>query len=393
MARILVVDDDPVIVGFIEKVLKDKGHQVISANGGLEALGKVYAEKFDLAIIDVILPHIDGTRLLEAVKNHRPAAMVIMMSGQATLEVAIDAIKNGAYEFIKKPVRKDELEKIVDNALEEKRLMKNSGYIYKNHRRNNKASIKNGVLYSLTDSLFIAVSFYLGFVMQSAFFEKLELPFLITDSELLKMSLGLAFCYSFIYVLRRSYRPDLIASGRELVGQLWKNLTQSYLVFLAILFLGHNVHFMADRIGIGLGYLTGFLFLYANRFIIMPRAKSAFLREGRKNIVIVGSEKSAAEISKQIRRQPAAKNVLGYINDDLTLREGLGSNARLIASKEDIDKITITDDVEELYIAADTMSSGEILNLLDRFKGRKLKIVILGDKSEVISLADVVTSP
>ncbi|MEE9552852.1 MAG: response regulator [candidate division Zixibacteria bacterium] len=392
MARILVVEDDSILNDFITRVLKKKDHLVTSSVDGLDALGKIHSDKFDLAIIDVVLPHVSGTRLLETLKKHYPKTMVIIISGQANLESAIDSLRHGAFEFFKKPLREKELTKVVDSALEEARLMKNSGYIYKDKRRKDRSLFRSGVYYALTDSVLTTLGFYLAFLVQYFVFEKINHPFLMDSAELAQMSVSLGFCYVFIFVFKRCHRVDLIGSDKELLGHLWRNITQTYLLFLAILFMGKQVHFAYDRMGVGIGYVLGFIVLAVNRFFIAPVILSRFSKEGKKNIVIVGSGDKAAGLSRQIRRGSIDGNIVGYINEDFILRKGPDPNSKVIASLEDMDRVVITDDVRELYIDGDALSSTEILTVLDKFKGRKLKIVILGGRSESFHLSDVAST-
>ena len=383
MAKILVVDDDFAMQSFMVKTLEAAGYQISAASDGLEALGKIYAESFDLAILDIVLPHVSGPGLLDVIRKRSPRTMVIMVSGRADIDSTIDSLRNGAFDFIKKPLRKEDLEKIVQNALEEGRLMRNSGYVYKD-RRQDKSLIKNGILYAIFDSLLAGLSIYLAFLGQVHLFRILNQPLFMGQSELIQLGLGLAFCYAFSFVFKRSYRTDLISSGLELVGQIWKNITRAYLLFLVILFLTKDMNFTTSRLAIGLGYILGFLLIAANRFIIIPGAITRIRREGKKNIVIVGSGKPAARVTQQALRQPEPRNVVGYIDRDHSIKDSAGPNARIIASREDADRVILTDDVEELYIAGDAFSAAEVLNLLDRFRGRKLKVVVLGRTDEVL---------
>ena len=389
MARILVIDDDSILNNFIAGTLGRKGHRVTSVTDGLEALGEIYSEDFDLAIIDLILPRIHGSRLLEALKKHRPRTMVIMISGQADLEGAIDSLRGGAYDFIKKPLKREELEQAVENALAESRLMKNSGYIYKDGRREDKSMIRKGVFYAAADSALVALSFYLALIGQSILFTGSDRPFLFGDSELIKMSLGLGFCYAFVFVFRRCHRAGPIGAGRELLGHLWRNITQAYIIFLAAISLGAEFQLTGGRGAIGIGYVLGFAFLYANRFFIARGFISLFGREGKKNIVVVGTGRTANEVSRLIRGHSDSRNISGYIDNDPEPKAGADDRRKLITSSEDIDRIVMTDKVEELYIAADAFSPGEILDLLDRFKDRNLKVVILGGKDDIFRPADV----
>ena len=389
MARILVVEDDQFLNKFITGVLNDEGHRVESCHDGLDALGKIYSQEFDVAVLDVVLPHLNGTHLLEAFKKSQPNGMAIIISGQSDLDSAIESIRHGAYEFIRKPLKKDELLKIVSSALEEIKLMKESGYVYKDRRRNDKALIRNGILYAVSDSILAALAFYLAFLGQSAVSARLKLPFLLNNTDLVHMSISLGFCYAFIFVYKKCHRLDLIGTGRELIGHIWRNISMAYLVFLAILFVGKDFHVISERIGVILGYFLGTLFLLANRFFLVPNVLALFGKEGQRNIVIVGSGKSAADVSRQIRRRSVSSKIVGFINEDLAFKDGPGANSRLIASRDDIDRVVIASDVEELFIVRDALSTAEILTLLDRLRGRKLKIVMLGGQEESFHIADV----
>jgi len=389
MAKILVIDDDPAVKGFISKALQNKNHKVTSVSDGLEALGKIYSQEFDLAIIDVVLPRIHGTKLLQALKKHRPGTMVIMISGQADLEIAIESLRGGAFDFIKKPLRVEELEKVVDSALEEAKLMLEKGYVYKDSRRNDTRMIKKGIINAAAESILLGAAFFLAIVLQSLVFSNGDQFGVIGNTELIRMSAGLGFCYAFVFVLKRSHRVDLVGSGREMIGMIWRNLTLAYIMFLAFLFVGQEMHFSSARTWIFSGYLMGFLALIANKYYISQWVHSLFGQEGKKNIVIVGTGDSAREVSRQIQRQDSSRNILGYINDEFELRAGPDRHTRLIATPDDIDHVVITDEVEELYVVGEAFSSAELLSLLDRFKGRKLKIVILGGSKEDFRLADI----
>jgi FixJ family two-component response regulator len=388
MAKILVVDDDSAVRSLMVKTLEAAGHQICAASDGLEALGIIYAESFDLAVLDVVLPHVSGTGLLNVIRQRSPRTMVVMISGQADLDSTIESLRNGAYDFINKPVEKEDLGKTVQNALEERRLMRNSGYVYKDLRRQDKYSIKKGILYAIFDSLLAGLSVYLAFLGQLHLFKMLDRPFFMGQTELIKLSLGLAFCYAFSFVFKRGYRTDLIGSGLEFVGQLWKNVTRAYLLFLVILFLTRDMYFAAARLAIGLGYILGFLLILANRLVIIPGAMTRIRREGKKNIIIVGSGKPAARVTRQPLHRPEPGNAVGYIDRVHSIKDSAGPNARIIASHEDADRVILTDDVEELYIAGDAFSATEILNLLDRFRGRKLRVVVLGPTDEASHQAE-----
>ncbi len=378
MAKILVVNDDLAMQCFMAEILEAAGHRIFTASDGLEALGKIYAESFDLAILDVDLPRVSGVGLLDVIRKRSPRTMVVMVTDKADFDSTIESLRNGAYDLIKKPLNKDDFKKIVQDALEEGRLMRNSGYIYKDHRRQDKSLIKSGILYAIFDSLLVGFSVYLAFLGQIHLFRMLNQPLYMGQSELIMMSLGLTFCFAFVFVFKRSHRVDLLGSRWELAGQIWKNITGSFLLFTAILFLTTDINFAAGRIAIGLGYILAILLVLAGRLIVIPGAITRFKREGKKNIVIVGAGQPAARVTRQTRQRPEHRIGIEYIDREYFVKEGAGPKARVIASREDAESVVLADDIEELHIAGDALSAVEILNLLDRFRGRKLRVVIMG---------------
>ncbi len=389
MARILLAEDEPILNKLITRILEDAGHQVVSCGDGLEALGRIYSENFDLAVLDVVLPHIHGTRLLESFRKRQPKSMVILISGQAALDAALEAVRFGAYEFIKKPFRQDELLNVVDSALNESRLMGDSGYVYKDGRRQDKSLARNGFSYAISDSILAALAFFLAFLGQAVISEKLNLPFLLNTTELLQMSLSLGFCYAFVFVYKKCHRVDLIGNGRDLAKHIWRNISIAYVIFLAILFAGKDYHVASERMGVLFAYALGTVFLMANRYVLIANFMSLFAKEGGKNIIIVDPGKSAFDISRQIGRQSGSKRIIGFLDKNLALRDGPGANARLIASKDDVDRAVIADDVDELYISGEALSSADLIALLDKLRGRKLKIVMPGVQRESFQLADI----
>ncbi len=389
MANILVVEDDFAVQSCMVRVLEAEGHRISAVSDGLEALGKIYSQSYDLAILSVVLPHVSGAGLLDAIRKRSPRTMVVMVSGQADRESTIESLSNGAYDYIKKPLKEGDLEKIVRNALEEGRLMRNSAYIYKDSRRQDKSSIKSGIRYAIFDSLLAGFSIYLAFLGQIQLFRALDQPLLMGHSEFIQMALGLTFCYAFWFVFHRNYRVDLPGSGRELASRIWKNITGAYLLFAALLFLTRNINFAGSKIAVGLGYILGFLLILTIRLIIIPGAITRFQREGRKDIIFVSSGKPAAGVTEQALHQDMPGIRHGHIGRDHTVGKGIPPNAIVITSREDADRLVLTDDIEELYIAGDALSAVEVMNLLDRFRGRKLKVVLMSRTDDVLQRARI----
>jgi two-component system nitrogen regulation response regulator NtrX len=124
MARILVVDDEENIINSITPILKDEGHVVFSGQTGEDAMLSLKNNEFDLIILDVWLPDVDGTELLARIKKLYPEVAVIMISGHGSIDIAVKSTRNGAFDFLEKPPSLDRLITSVDNALEQARLRK-----------------------------------------------------------------------------------------------------------------------------------------------------------------------------------------------------------------------------------------------------------------------------
>lgn len=124
MGKILVVDDEQSMRDFLAIMLKKEGHEVSTAENGRDALKAVQAEIFDLVVTDVKMPGADGIEVLKTIKDISPETVVIMITAFATAETAIEAMKLGAYDYIIKPFKVDEIKLIINNSLEKRRLRK-----------------------------------------------------------------------------------------------------------------------------------------------------------------------------------------------------------------------------------------------------------------------------
>jgi len=123
MAKILIVDDDLNTCQSLAGVLSKEGHQVFEAHSGKEALEKIRSQEVELAIIDLMMPGMNGLEFFQTLKALRPEVIALMISAQATVEVAVSAIKGGIYDFITKPFRLGEIKKAVTKALEAQTLL------------------------------------------------------------------------------------------------------------------------------------------------------------------------------------------------------------------------------------------------------------------------------
>ena len=117
MTRILVVDDDLSMREFLELMLAREGYEVRVAPGGAEALDLAARQTFDLVISDIRMKYVDGIEVLKGVKNINLDTVVILISAFATVETAVAAMKEGAYDFIPKPFRIEELKAVIKRAV------------------------------------------------------------------------------------------------------------------------------------------------------------------------------------------------------------------------------------------------------------------------------------
>jgi len=123
-ARILVVDDDKHLADNLVEYLVKLGYQATAAYGGREAVSHFEKEGFHLVITDLMMPEMSGLEVLEAVKALDPQVIVLVITGYGTIESAVAAIKKGAYDFIPKPFKMNELEVVIGRALERHALFR-----------------------------------------------------------------------------------------------------------------------------------------------------------------------------------------------------------------------------------------------------------------------------
>lgn len=121
-AHILVVEDEDSFRRLLENRFARKGFQVVAAAGGEDALHIAQENPFDLALVDIRLPDMNGIQVLQALRKLEPAPEVLMMTGHGTIETAIEAMRQGAYHYLTKPLDLKELELVLDRALEKRKL-------------------------------------------------------------------------------------------------------------------------------------------------------------------------------------------------------------------------------------------------------------------------------
>ena len=128
-ARVLIVDDEKSMRDLLSITLEKEGYDVASATGGEAAIEMLHRDSVDVVITDLRMPKVDGLQVLRAAKEISPDTTVIMITAVASTESAVEAMKLGAYDYITKPFKLDEVNLIVRNALERKRLRDENLYL------------------------------------------------------------------------------------------------------------------------------------------------------------------------------------------------------------------------------------------------------------------------
>lgn len=124
MTKILVVDDEKITLKNLEHILKKEGYEVIATESGIEALKLIESKQFDIVLTDIKMEKVDGFEILKKCRTLYPDTEVIMITGYATVENAVEAMKQGAFYYISKPFKLDMIRKIVKEASEKINLKK-----------------------------------------------------------------------------------------------------------------------------------------------------------------------------------------------------------------------------------------------------------------------------
>jgi len=122
--KILVADDEQSMREFLDIMLKKEGYKVSLASNGEEVVKLMDDDLFDLVLLDIRMPKLDGISTLKKIKAIAPETVVIMITAYASADTAIKAMKEGAYDYITKPFKVEEIKLIINNALEKKNLQK-----------------------------------------------------------------------------------------------------------------------------------------------------------------------------------------------------------------------------------------------------------------------------
>ncbi len=121
-ANILIVDDESVVRDSLGKWFSEEGYNVETAGSAKDALLKLPVERWDLALLDIKMPGMDGLELQRKIREAHPEIIILIMTGYASVETAVQALKDGAYDYITKPFDPDDLTHVIQKALEHYRM-------------------------------------------------------------------------------------------------------------------------------------------------------------------------------------------------------------------------------------------------------------------------------
>jgi len=129
LKRILVVDDEPMIVSLLSTILREKGWDVSEARSGTDGIDQLDRVRFDVILTDLVMPGDSGIDLLRAAKEIHPDIEVILMTGYANADTAIEAMRNGAFHYIMKPLKTDEVVHLVEKAYSQRQLQRENQFL------------------------------------------------------------------------------------------------------------------------------------------------------------------------------------------------------------------------------------------------------------------------
>jgi EAL domain-containing protein (putative c-di-GMP-specific phosphodiesterase class I) len=115
-ARVLLVDDEPAITRSLGRCLRADGYEVVTCNDAAQAAALVAASRFDVIVSDICMPEVNGLSLLRAIRAGDPDVPVLFLTGSPTLDTAVEALEQGAYRYLVKPIMPDELSEVVGRA-------------------------------------------------------------------------------------------------------------------------------------------------------------------------------------------------------------------------------------------------------------------------------------
>jgi two-component system response regulator AtoC len=129
LKRVLVVDDEPMIVTLLATILRERGWDVTEARSGTDGIDQLDRVRFDVILTDLVMPGESGIDLLRSAKEIHPDVEVILMTGYATADTAIEAMRNGAFHYIMKPLKNEEVVNLVEKAYSQRQLQRENQFL------------------------------------------------------------------------------------------------------------------------------------------------------------------------------------------------------------------------------------------------------------------------
>jgi len=152
--KVLVVDDDPMVASVSEKALTKNGYDVVTAATGEDALDQLASQQFDAAVIDLVLPGVGGMEVVAAAHEAYPQIVVVIITGYASLDSAIEAVRCGAFDYLRKPTDVGQLVETLERGLEGQRLLEtNQGLLADLDEINRQMHISQATLKERVDKL------------------------------------------------------------------------------------------------------------------------------------------------------------------------------------------------------------------------------------------------
>ena len=135
LSRLLIVDDEADMLGLLERsVSSELDCEVRTADNAHRARELMELDRYDLVLLDIRMPGMDGMQFLQKIQNDFPDTTVVMMTAYGTIDLAVEAIKKGAYDFLTKPFELDKVIHVLDKALERSRLISENRLLQKKIR-------------------------------------------------------------------------------------------------------------------------------------------------------------------------------------------------------------------------------------------------------------------
>lgn len=129
--KILIVDDETPVADILKDCISDKERSVDVCYDGLDGIDHIQNNVYDLIIVDLVMPKVGGLDVLKYAKKANPDVLVVIITGHASLETAIMAVKEGAYDYIRKPFKLEEIRIVVDNAADKIKLFRENRELLK----------------------------------------------------------------------------------------------------------------------------------------------------------------------------------------------------------------------------------------------------------------------